>query len=146
MNRNRHNAGFSLVEVIVAIAILSIALVGLAHGITMSLSSSKESELQTSAAMIAAGLIENLRAEGDITDGQIEGACGDELPLYGWTESVSGAGVDGLHEVNVVIQNTRSGQAIYELRTLLFEPPDASSGDSSKNSRDKKEKRRRGQS
>jgi type IV pilus modification protein PilV len=141
MNRNRRNAGFSLVEVIVAIVILSIALVGLAHGITTALSSSKESESQTAAAMYAAGLIETLRAEGDLADGQTEGDCGAELPLYRWTESVTGAGIDGLHEVDVSIQSARTGQAIYELKTLLFEPPvDAS--DTKKNS-DSKSKNKR---
>jgi len=140
MNRKRHIAGFSLVEVIVAIAILSIALVGLAHGITTALGSSKEAELQTTAAMFAAGLIEELRAEGGITDGESEGTCGEELPLYRWTESITGAGVDGLHEVDVSIENVRTGQAVYELRTLLFEPPDESTD--SKNSADTKSKRR----
>jgi type IV pilus modification protein PilV len=134
-------AGFSLVEVIVAIVILSIALVGLAHGITTALSSSKESESQTTAAMYAAGLIETLRAEGDIADGQTEGDCGAELPLYRWTESVTAAGVDGLHEVDVSIQSARTGQAIYELRTLLFEPPTDTS-DTKKNSDSKSKKKR----
>ena len=67
------------------------------------------------------------------------------MPMYRWTESVTGAGVDGLHEVDVTIQSARSGQAIYELRTLLFEPPVDSSdtkGDSKKNS-DSKSKRKR---
>ena len=144
MNRRRHNAGFSLIEVIVAIVILSVALVGLAHGITTALGSSKESEMQTTAALYAAGVIENLRAEGDITDGQTEGTCGEELPLYRWTESVTGAGVDGLHEVNVSIANARTSQTIYELRTLLFEPPeDSTTSDSKKNSDSKTKKKRR---
>jgi prepilin-type N-terminal cleavage/methylation domain-containing protein len=119
----RLNHAFSLVEVIVAVAILSIALVGLAHGISVALASSKEAELQTTASMYAAGLIEELRAQGGITDGQSQGDCGDELPLYRWTASVSAAGIDGLHEVDVSILNTHSGQEIYTLRTLLFEPP-----------------------
>jgi len=143
MNRNRHNAGFSLIEVIVAIVILSVALVGLAHGITTALGSSKESEMQTTAALFAAGVIENLRAEGDITDGQIQGNCGEELPMYRWTESVTGAGVDGLHEVDVSIANTRSGQTIYELKTLLFEPPDDSTANGSKKNSDSKTKKKR---
>lgn len=141
MNPNRRNAGFSLVEVIVAIVILSIALVGLAHGITTALSSSKESESQTAASMYAAGLIETLRAEGDIADGQTEGDCGAELPLYRWTESVTGAGIDGLHEVDVSIQSARTGQAIYELKTLLFEPP-VDTSDTKKNSDSKSKKKR----
>ena len=123
MRLKQSNGGFSLVEVIVAVAIMSIALVGLAHGITTALSSSKDSELQTTAAMYAAGLIENLRAQGGITDGQTQGDCGDEMPLYRWTVSVSAAGVDGLHQIEAAIQNTHSGQEIYTLQTLLFEPP-----------------------
>jgi len=119
----RFNQGFSLVEVIVAVAILSIALVGLAHGISVALASSKEAELQTTASMYAAGLIEELRAQGGITDGESQGDCGDELPLYRWSASISAAGIDGLHEVDVSILNTHSGHEIYTLRTLLFEPP-----------------------
>lgn len=136
-------SGFSLVEVIVAVAILSIALVGLAHGISMALSSSKEAELQTTASMFASGLIEELRAEGGITDGQSEGDCGAELPLYHWTASISAAGIDGLHEVAVSIQNAHSGQEIYTLRTLLFEPPPDSD---SKKSDSKSKKGSRGAS
>ena len=47
-------AGFSLVEVMVAVLILGVALAGLTEGITTALSSNKESELQTTAALIAA--------------------------------------------------------------------------------------------
>jgi len=135
--------GFSLVEVIVAVAILSIALVGLVHGISMALASSKEAELQTTASMFAAGLIEELRAEGGVTDGQSQGECGTELPLYRWTASVSAAGIDGLHEVDVSILSTHSAQEIYTLRTLLFEPPPDTD---SKKSDSKSKKKSRGTS
>jgi general secretion pathway protein I len=130
--------GFSLIEVIVAVAILSIALVGLAHGISTALGSSKEAEWQTTASMYAAGVIENLRAEGGIIDGQTEGDCGAELPMYRWTESITPAGVDGLHQVDVSILNSHSGREIYALRTLLFEVPADSTDSKSKNSKSKK--------
>lgn len=143
MKGSRLNLGFSLVEVIVAVAILAVALVGLVRGISVALGSSKQAELQTTASMFAAGLIEELRAEGDIMDGESQGDCGDELPLYRWTASVSGAGIDGLHEVDVSILNTHSGQEIYTLRTLLFEPPPDSD---SKKSDSKSRKRSRGTS
>ena len=45
-------AGFSLIEVMCAILILGIALVGLTQGLTTALSSSKESEQQTMAALL----------------------------------------------------------------------------------------------
>jgi prepilin-type N-terminal cleavage/methylation domain-containing protein len=134
---------FSLIEIIVAVAILSIALVGLAHGISIALASSKEAELQTTASMYAAGLIEELRAQGGITDGQSQGDCGEELPMYRWTASVSAAGIDGLHEVDVSIRSAHTGRDIYTLRTLLFEPPPDSD---SKKDDAKNKKRSRGTS
>jgi prepilin-type N-terminal cleavage/methylation domain-containing protein len=117
-----HNSGFSLVEVLVAILILGVALVGLTQGITLALGSTKESELQTTAALLAAGQIESLRAEGYIIDGETEGEGDEGLELYRWKQTVSPAGIAGLHEVQVVIEHSRTGKPIYELRTLLFEP------------------------
>jgi general secretion pathway protein I len=143
MTAHRLNAGFSLIEVIVAVAILAIALVGLAHGVSTAIGSSKEAELQTTAAMFAAGLIEELRAQGGITDGQSQGDCGTDLPQYRWSASIAAAGIDGLHEVDVSIVSAHTGQEIYMLRTLLFEaPPDTDS----KKSDAKSKKRSRGTS
>ena len=115
--------GFSLIEVVVAILILGIALVGLTEGITTALSSSKASELQTTAVLLAAGQIETLRAEGDFTDGETDGDFGNAFPIYRWKQTLSAAGIDGLHDVDVVVENSQTGQAIYELKTLLFEVP-----------------------
>lgn len=123
-----HHAGFTLIEIMVAIVILAIALTGLTQGLTTALSSSKESELQTTAALIAAGQIELLRAQTDWTDGSDQGDCGVALPLYRWRQTVSPTDIAGLHEVDVVVENARSGAAIYELKTMLFQIPDDSSG------------------
>jgi len=121
------SAGFSLVEVMIAILILGVALVGLTQGITTALGSSKESELQTTAALIAAGQIETLRAEGDLDDIEKTGDCGAALPIYRWRETIVGTGVPGLHEVTVVVERAVTGQEIYELKTLLFERPEEAS-------------------
>jgi prepilin-type N-terminal cleavage/methylation domain-containing protein len=120
MNRN---AGFSLIEVMVAVLILGVALVGLTQGITAALVSSKESELQTTAALIAAGQIEELRAGGFITEGTTEGEGGAGLALYRWKQTVSKTAIDGLYDLSVAVENRKSGKAIYDLRTMLFDPP-----------------------
>ena len=117
-------AGFSLVEVLCAILILGVALVGLTQGLTVALHSSKDSELLSTASLFAAGQIESLRAEGTLEDGEQEGECGEGLSLYRWRQTITPAGIDGLHEVAVVVENAKSGQPIYELRTLLFQMPD----------------------
>ena len=118
----RRQAGFSLVEILCAILILSVGLVGLVQGLTTALASSKESELQTSATLIAAGRIELLQADGYLIEGEDSGPC-DELPLYRWRQSITRTSLEGLYDVQVAVENANSGRTIYELRTLLFDPP-----------------------
>lgn len=139
--RHQGEAGFSLVEVLCAIMILGVALVGLVQGLTVALHSTKDSELITTAALFAAGQIESIRAEGGLENGEKDGACGPGLALYRWKQTISSGGVDGLHEVEIVIEHTKSGKPIYDLRTLLFEAPDeptVSSSDKEKQSRSRK--------
>ena len=105
-----------------AVLILGVALAGLTEGINMALISCKESELQATAAHVAAGQIELLRADKIITDGQTEGECGTDLPLYHWTQTVSPSDIDGLHEVTVTILQAKTDKEIFELKTMLFDP------------------------
>ena len=144
MNVHRRNSGFSLVEVMCAILILGVALAGLTQGVTTALTSSKESELQTTAALYAAGLIETLRAEDYLSDGVTEGDCGEGLSLYQWKESISSVGIDGLHQVEVVIENANTGQQIYVLQTLLFQSPEDSNGEGSRRPNESGSRRRGG--
>jgi prepilin-type N-terminal cleavage/methylation domain-containing protein len=143
VNGRQQNAGFSLVEIMCAIIILGIALVGLTQGTTTALSSNKESELQTTAALLAAGKIEMLRAEGYLTEGVTEGEGGEGLSLYRWKRTLTGTGIDGLFDVSVVVENSKTGAAIYELQTLLFDPPSYSSSDTAKDRKDSLRSRRR---
>jgi prepilin-type N-terminal cleavage/methylation domain-containing protein len=136
MNVACRNSGFSLVEVMCAILILGVALAGLTQAVATALTSSKESELQTTATLLAAGRIETLRAEGYITDGVSQGECGEGLGLYRWTQTITSTGIDGLHDVGVVVENAKSGKAIYELKTMLFEPPYESASSSTSRQRD----------
>jgi general secretion pathway protein I len=126
MTPSPSQAGFSLIEVIVAILILGVALVTLTEGVTSALTSSKTSELQTTAAMLAAGQIETLRATGDYPDGETEGDFGDEFPQYRWAQTIGDTDVSGLHGVDVSVQDSRTGKDIYDLKTLLFQLPQGS--------------------
>lgn len=126
MKSSSRQAGFSLIEVVVAILILGVALVGLTEGVTAALGSSKASERQTTAAMLAAGQIENLRASGTYDDGESDGDFGDEFLQYRWTQTISSADVSGLHDVEVVVEDSQTGNAIYDLKTSLFELPQGS--------------------
>jgi len=121
-HQHHSQSAFSLIEVMVAILILGIALVGLTQGITTALGSSKESELQTAAMLYAQGKIEELRATA-IIEGEDDGDCGTGLELYHWKQNVTTTELDGLYDVEVTVENARTGQEICALRTLLFEVP-----------------------
>lgn len=139
MKPSRHNkrGAFSLVEVMVAILVLGIALVGLTQGITTALGCGKESELQTIAAQLAAGKVEELRADEIYTDEDTDGDFGESFSRYRWKESVTATKISGLHDVVVTIEDAKSSKTIYELRTQLFELPtdDSPSTDTSGNKR-----------
>lgn len=117
-------SAFSLVEILVAVLVLAVALTGMIQGVTTALSSTKEAELQTVAAMFAVGRVETLRAEGGLQDGTTQGDCGEGLELYRWQQTLRPAALEGLHEASVVIESVQSGKTIYELKTLLFEVPE----------------------
>jgi prepilin-type N-terminal cleavage/methylation domain-containing protein len=123
--------GFSLLEVIVSVAVLAVAVVGLTEGIGLALQSTKDSEWQSTAALFASGLIETLRAEGDFENGETDGDCGEGLSLYRWKQSIRSAGLDGLHEVTVTVENAKTGKPIYELQTLLFAATDDTTSNTS---------------
>ena len=123
MKATSQSSGFSLLEVMCAILILGVGLVGLTQGITAALQSGKESELQTTAALLAAGQIETLRADGFVIEGETEGDGEGELSLYHWRQSVTSASIEGLYEVEVTVEHSKTGKTICELKTLLFDPP-----------------------
>jgi prepilin-type N-terminal cleavage/methylation domain-containing protein len=138
--QSRSSPAFSLIEVMCAVVILGTALVGLTQAITTALGSSKESELQTAAALLASGRIETLRAEGYFYDGVEEGQCGADLGQYQWRQTITSTAITGLHDVQVVIENSRTGKMIYELETLLFDASDFETASTPSNS-DKSKKR-----
>lgn len=126
MPHRRSNAGFSLVEVMVAILILGVGVAGLTEGIATALRSSRESQLQGAAILEAEGVIEMLRAEGYITDGSTEGECSPALKPHRWKRTVAATDLEGLHDVEVRVEDGRTGKTICELRTLVFEAPSSS--------------------
>jgi type II secretory pathway pseudopilin PulG len=112
-----------LIEVMFALLILGVGLAGLTRGITVALASNKESEVQTAAALLAAGQIETLRADGYLVEEELEGEAGEGMSGYKWKRVVSKGKIDGLYEVEVIVMNAATDKEIYELRTMLFDPP-----------------------
>lgn len=112
-----------MVEVMCAILILGVGVAGLMEGVTMALQSSRESRLLGAAILEAEGVIELLRAEGYVTDGSTEGECSPALRPHRWRRTVTATELEGLHDVEVRVEDGRTGKTICELRTLVFEAP-----------------------
>lgn len=109
-----------------AVLILGVALAGLTEGMITALRSSKDSETLATAAQLAAGQMETLRANKSLTDGETEGKCAAAFPKYGWKQTIAPAQMSGLHEITVAIVEPESGKQVYELKTMLFDPDSAS--------------------
>jgi prepilin-type N-terminal cleavage/methylation domain-containing protein len=116
MTARRQQSGFSLIEVMVAVFILAVALVGLTRGITTALGSSKDAENYSQAVQLAASRVELLRAEGDFTEGETTGTAG----AYRWRQTISKAPTDGLHQVVVTLEHEPGNVPLYSLHTLLY--------------------------
>ena len=143
--RGRKQGAFSLIEVLIAILILGIALVGFVNGITTALSSHKDSEVQTIAVLLASGRMEKIRADGELEDGESDGDWGDDYPTYQWRQTVSPTDTKGLHEVSVIVENSKTGKQIYELKTMLFEVPLTTEDETSSKQGGKGKKKRKGE-
>ncbi len=121
--RSSGERGFSLAEILCAVVVLGIALVGLAEGITVSLRMGKEAERYTSAVLLATGRMETIRAEGDFIAGEETGDFGDEFALYTWSQNIVETGLSGLHSVRVEVLLASTKEQLYELEALLFQVP-----------------------
>lgn len=126
MNARHRSRAFSLVEVLCAILILGVGVAGMTHGVASALRGSQDAELQTQAVLLAAGRLEALRAEGFLVEGETEGTGLGALADYRWRESIRVANLEGLYEVSVAVRHGDRDTVLYELKTLLFDPPVAS--------------------
>lgn len=128
MKASRSSSGFSLVEVLCAILILGVGLAGLVQGVTTALSSTKDSEIQTTAAFLAAGQMETLRADGFLIAGEQTGEYTEPFVRFRWRQTVASTSLDGLYDVEVAIEMVKTGKTVFELKTMLFDSPAAVPG------------------
>ena len=126
MKGSRSTYGFSLIEVLCAILILGIGLVGLVQGVTTALSSSKDSEVQTTAAFLAAGQMETLRADGLLVAGEQAGEYTQPFTRFRWRQTIAKTSIEGLYDVAIAIDQTKGGKTLFELKTMLFDSPRSS--------------------
>ncbi len=114
--------GFSLIEVLCAVMLLGVSIVGLAEGLAVGLRSTKQAEDYTQGALLAAARIEIIRAEGDLIAGEESGEFAD-VGRYSWRQSIQSTAPEGLYRVRVDILVSGNNVPVYRLETLLFDRP-----------------------
>lgn len=81
MNRSKTEdvMGFTLVEVLVSLAILAVSLAALLNTFSESLQQSRESEAQSTAGLLAQSLLASAGRETSMTVGEVDGSSGDRF-------------------------------------------------------------------
>jgi general secretion pathway protein I len=120
--------GFTLLEVMIALAVISIALMALLGSQSQGLSLANESRFNTTASLLAQGKMAEIEAIRDQRDlASDSGDFGEEFPDYAWQLSVhdvsfEGAGKfsDRLKRIDLEVSYVPDSRYRYQLRLYRF--------------------------
>lgn len=99
----RGRAGFTLLEVIVSLAVMGVGIVAVLEAYSAAMRLSLQDEFLTTATFLAAGKMEEVMKETYITPGTDEGEFGDEFPDFQWTVEIADSEIEGLELVTVAV-------------------------------------------
>ena len=124
-----HN-GFTLLEVMIAVAIIAIAMTALLGSQSQSLSLASEAKFRTTAALLARGKMSGIEMQGADAISEYSGDFGEDYPGYRWSISTdevnSGDKLDlsdYLKQVDVTVSWGPVAKYTYTLRHFLYMPP-----------------------
>ncbi len=121
--------GFTLLEVMVSIAIIAIALMAVLGSQSQGSSLANESKFNTTAAFLAQSRMAELEVLSLNDLGSGSGDFGDDFPEYRWEVSVQGLALEGLSmvsekikQIDVTVFLSAVPQNRYRLRLYRFFP------------------------
>jgi len=95
-----HNRGFSLLEVMIAVALIAIALVTLLGSQSQSVSFANSAKFETMAALLAQSKMSEITIQDADSLSSDSGNFGDDYPGYAWEATVSDISIEGLDGIS----------------------------------------------
>jgi general secretion pathway protein I len=115
--------GFTLLEVMIAMAILAIVLVTVFHSQSQSIAMANESRAMTTLALLAQSRMAEVEGQQNLSTGQTSGTFGDDFPNYTWTASITqpqGLGSGFLRKIEVTVVHDYYLKRPYKV--ILYRP------------------------
>ncbi|HYA02707.1 MAG TPA: type II secretion system minor pseudopilin GspI [Syntrophobacteria bacterium] len=104
--------GFTLLEVLVAVAVMAIALVGILKANYESLAALAESRARTAAVLLAANKLAEIEAAGAGRWSQFQGDFGEDHPGFTWRMESEATVEAGLVRVAVIVLAPEAGASV----------------------------------
>jgi prepilin-type N-terminal cleavage/methylation domain-containing protein len=127
--RSTSRRGFSLVEVLAAMTIFSVAIVAVLQGLGNSAAFQSQILFEQKASVLAQNILEEMIYSGNWAEGSMSGDFGAgsvEISHFAWTTYVDGTGIDYLWQATVEIVWDDGGiEREFRLVTLFSEPAPA---------------------
>ncbi len=120
----RRTAGFTLLEVMIAMAILAITLVVVFQSQSQSISMASTSRFVTTASLLAQSKMAEMEAADSGNLGSGSGDFGDDYPGYAWRVTVGDTQKDAIKKIEVTVSNERmASNNTYTLILYRFVSP-----------------------
>lgn len=123
MTLPRRETGFTLIEVMVALVIVSLSLAGIAASMGQMIDTANTMRDRTFASWIAQNKITEMRIAGVIPE---VGESSDDVDYanmsWTWTANVSETGVENLMKVDVAVSYAGFDEAVFKVTGFIGEP------------------------
>jgi general secretion pathway protein I len=115
--------GFTLLEVMIAMAILATVLVTVFHSQSQSIAMANESRMMTTLALLAQSRMAEMEGQQNLSIGQTSGTFGDDFPNYTWSAIITqppGTGSSYLRKIEIAVVHDYYPKRPY--RVILYRP------------------------
>ena len=127
MLKKLHNRGFTLLEVMIAVALIAVALVTLLGSQSQSVSYANSAKFETMAALLAQSKMSEILIQDADSLSNDSGDFGDEYLGYAWEATVSDVSIEGLDTISEYLKQidltVTWGVFSYNLRLYHYVEP-----------------------